>query len=92
MTVSGEKGIRVKAVDEEILVVRIDVWNNSAKYANGMSVQVVDESVTPAQRQCKRSAKVQKREDEARRVCLNCKKRFCDGSDECFKRERDRRR
>lgn len=79
-------------MDEEILVVKINVWNNSAKYANGMSVQVVDESVTPARRQYKRSAKVQKREDEARQVCLNCRREFCDGSDECFKRERDRRR
>jgi hypothetical protein len=79
------------SMDEEILVVRVDVWNNSAKYANGMSVQVVDESGNPVKRQRKRSAR-EMSEDEARRGCLNCKKGYCDGSVECFSRERDRRR
>lgn len=75
-------------MDEGIMMVRLDAMFNGEKYANGLDVHTVDESVTPAQ---KRSAK-EIRDDEARNVCLNCRREFCDGSNACFNRERNRRR
>lgn len=39
----------------------------------------------------KSPARVEK-ENEIKNVCLNCKKKRCTGSDECFRAERDKRK
>ena len=71
------------------MIVKINAQTNDQKYAHRFYIRTTDESGMPTS---EKDLEEIERENANKEVCLNCTKKRCKGSEECFKKERNKRR
>ena len=70
-----------------IMMVRCDIGCNSKKLYNGMEMHLAESGKPPLPPRTY-VKKLDRKKIADAQVCLNCKRKTCDGNAECFRKER----